>query len=476
MDKRLDPQPETWQQAQTTSFPGQPMSGGHKLGGGNAPAQWLQRGSHLETDSIYKRVLPYILLSLLFGVIAIPLILKLPTGVGTSRDEMLFHYPTVLEFAEQFPAINLRDYKSATTPLYHLLLMGVVLVVGPDLIPLRFVTALLGLLCVLVVYGYLARRGGRVNGFVFTLIFLLSNYFLGSSVVLFTDNLALLFVFLSIWMMDQSVINKPRWTWANILATLAVLTRQIHIWLAGVTLLIGLWHREREENQTGPWRIELANALPALLPITVFALFVLMWRGLTPVAFLGTHESATLINGDALTYIVSLFGFYGIWLITWYWRLYWANHSRRDIVYMALLVIAGVLYLLLNPYIITADADKSSGALWQLANAMPDLASTSIVYWGLFPLGLLLLYITAKDLMLRQEYVMVASIALWTLATLASGRIYQRYYEPFLLFVIGYSLVVLRERKKWSQWIGPVFLMGGLALMTLVRLVAPIFE
>jgi hypothetical protein len=429
-----------------------------------------EAGEFRNSGSGHKGLFPYLLLSLLFLLIVIPLVLETQTGVDTAKDEMLFHYPTVLDFAEQFPTLNLRSYDSATTPLYHLLLMGVVLVAGPNLILLRFVTAIISFICLLFVYYYLSLRGGRANAFAFTLVFMLSPYFIGPSVMLFTDNLALLFIFLSIWMLDYKASFQPKWIWANVFAALGVLTRQIHIWLAGVTFLLALWRPREEQGSKPALSTRLKNALPALLPVGVLALFVLLWGGLTPTRFQGKHESGILVNLGAITYMVSLLGLYGGCLAVWYWQLFRPKMNRRNLIHIALLVALGLLYLRLNPYAEMANSDESSGALWRLAVAAPTLFSTSIVYWIFFPLGLVLLYVTGHILIARKDYAMAASLPLWILTNVAHDRTYQRYFEPFLLFVISYTLVTLDVHKSRSRWIGPILLMVGLAFMSFVRL------
>jgi hypothetical protein len=431
-------------------------------------------GEDTKTEAFRERLLLYLSLSLLFVLVVTPLILMTQPDAVEARDEMRYHYPTILKFWEEFPKLDLQNYYSATTPLYHLLMMGLAFVIGPDLIALRFMNATIGLLCLLFIYTFFLARGTKVNAFVFTLALLFSPYFVGPSALLYTDNLALLFIVMSIWAMERVVAHKASWLLVNLFVLLTVLTRQVHIWLSGVALLFSSYELRDAFNRKLQLPVILTQTWLALIPIGILAIFMLLWGGLTPTPFVGKQESETFPNWDALTYIVALVGLYGGCLIVWYWRLWQPRQNKWHFVSASALLLVGGLYLLLTPYMIEADATKPSGALWQLAYHMPTLFSTSIVFWVLFPLGLVLLYITMQALIARHEYVIAVSLPLWLLANLATNRVYQRYYEPFLLFIIGYSLVVLKQRASWQTWAGPVLLVGGLALMTFVRFALPI--
>jgi hypothetical protein len=412
----------------------------------------------------HKKWLPYFFLSVIFLVLVIPMTLKTETGVSGSRDEVQFRLYQIITYTQQFPYLDFKNVRPSQTPLYHVMLMFMAFIIGTDLVQLRLVSASISLICLLVIYRYLSERGDPLNGLLFSLIFLLSPYFVQSAIMLFSENTAFLFALLSLMMLDISILRKRHFLWANIFILLTVLTRQIYIWLVGVSLLFSF--QNQQNKRLG---INLKNALPSLMPLAGLAYFVFLWGGLSPRA---TSYSATT-NWDALIYIISLLGLYGTFFAPWYFRLYRQNQDRRKTIYVVGLVIFGISYLLLHPVSNEYNIITRGGALWLLATYLPTLFSSSVIFSFLFPVGLIWLYITMQYLLSKRDYLMVFSFPLWLAANVANPRTYQRYYELFLLFFIGYSLVALKP-ERWKEWAGLILLPLFLAGMTMYKYVFPI--
>jgi hypothetical protein len=201
---------------------------------------------------------------------------------------------------------------------------------------------------------------------------------------------------------------------------------------------------------------------------------LLYWGGLTPTRFLGKHDASSLLNVDVFIYIMALLGLYGSCLAPWYFRLYWQQRQHYRITYMVGLVVLACLFLLIHPLSNEYDGLVHGGALFLIMAQLPTLFSSSILSWLLFPAGILLLYITIVELVTRRDFVMASAFPLWIAANLLSDKIYQRYYEPFLLFAIGYSLVVLQGNRRWYDWASFALLLLGLTAMTLVAYVLPL--
>ena len=412
----------------------------------------------------YKNeILPYILLSLAFFVLVFPLVLRPEIDVYDARDEAWFHYPTTLTFINQFPNLDLINYRSATTPLYHIILTLSAFMFGSGIIQLRFINSVISLACLLVVYGHLSKRGGRLKGLLFAVIFMLSPYFIGPAIRLSTDNAALLFAFLSILTMDTNISSTKHSPLTNILILFTILTRQIYAWLIGAYLLLNLQRRDDKRLVN-----LLKTVLPIFIPVTGLAFFLFLWKGLAPPYF-ARHSERTL-NWDVPVYIVSLVGLYGSFFCLWYLRLYRQNRGKA--IYIITLVVLSIGYLLLHPvsneYYGTEYHETRGGALWLVAMYLPTLFSSSIVYWVLFPIGLLYLYVITQHLALKQDYLMIICFSLWLIANMASTRTYQKYYEPFLLFLLGYSTVILNT-ERWYYWGGPIILLVGFVGIALLR-------
>jgi hypothetical protein len=111
--------------------------------------------------------------------------------------------------------------------------------------------------------------------------------------------------------------------------------------------------------------------------------------------------------------------------------------------------LAGVSELVYRPPVTLARLGDE-GYLWRAADQLPAVASSSLVFWALVPLGALSLVLLARRsgwLSLPVVY-LVAFLA----STLAVRLIYQKYFDPFVL--LGLILLMrpsdLRARADYA--------------------------
>ena len=406
----------------------------------------------------------YIFLTFVLLAFAVPFIMHPDLHTSDARDERSFHYPTVLFFLERFPQLDLVHYRSATTPLYHILLALSSFIVSDDIIPLRFVNLLFSLAVILLVYLYFTNRGAGIRlALYFTSLLMLSTYFIGPATRLLTDNLALFFALLAIYLLDTPHgIRKP-WLICFVILC-AIWTRQNYAWLIGSYLIIcalrtwPVFGLHNELLQNGSLRMRsrrfLAASLPASVPTLGLGLFLVLWGGLTPPR-VGVHaaigENAEGLNVDAPVFIMALVGFYGLFFSAWLFRIYQSQHRNLLPVLVVIALSAGVLLLhpVSNEYpIVDKSLGDRGGVLWALAARTPQIFSTAALFWFLLPLGLLSFYTLGRYLLARRDYVVPVNFALWSLAMMISSRTYQKYYEPFILFIFGYGIVSIHLPPK----------------------------
>jgi len=388
----------------------------------------------------FQRLLPYLLLTLLFCAVVVPRIFNPNINFYGAEDETLFHYPMIQQFRAEFPHIDLVNYSSATTPLYHLLMLVPAALFNSNLIALRVVNALISLICAFVIYLFFAKLADTRTSFVLACVVIASPYFVGPAIRLSTDNLALLWMVLALLTVysDQSPF----------FSLLAILTRQFYAWLIGVSVLAQL--------KQGRIRAALLN----LIPLAGLAVFVVLWKGLTPPRF-ASQVSHSLINLNVLTYVLSLLGLFGIFFLPSF-----VGKLRKEpllIAHCVLLMIGGCVFLWLHPMTGGVISGDQGGALWTAAQRFPALHSSSLLYWGLFPLGIAWLYLMFR----HQDIVFISVFVFWLAANLVSDSVYQKYYEPFLLFYLGWFLVKARQRY---DWVGTAVLAVGLLGLSLYRL------
>lgn len=402
--------------------------------------------------------------------VAIRGLLRGDLDVYDTRDEELFHLPTILGFAERLPTPDLSDYASATTPLYHLLLAPVAALSDGAVLPLRACTLALALAMLAFAAALLARRSETpLWGLVLLLLPAgLSPYFLGPAVRLSTDDAALLWVIATLWALDGARQSLPgldlrRLGLAAALAAAAVLTRQIHGWLVGMLALLPLL-----ATAASPPR-RLSGLLLAGLPVLALAPLALLWGGLTPPSF---DEHQASLNADVLITELAVLGGLGLAHSPWLLGALSSVGLRRGrlalLIGACLVLAAGTLAL--HPLPFVDDPLRYGGSLWRLCSKLPDVGGSTALFWLLLPLGLLWSAAVAADGWRRRDPLPAAALALFMVANIASARAYQKYYEPFLLILLAW-VVARSPAQPRLAWAGPALLALAWLGVALIRFV-----
>lgn len=353
-----------------------------------------------------------------------------PTFHGS--DETLFHYPAIKRFFAELPYPNVHDYSSATGPLFHISFALAAKVVGLSLQSLRLVNIGLSLAAVFVFYRLVARTGTGAQAVLFTLLFGLSPYFFGASFLALTDNIAILFALLAVRSLYRSWESGDSRDWVALCVwiCLATLTRQVYIWLAaGAALTLFPWGQTPRGVDLKPAALKAAGLIVACLPL---AALVLVWGGLTPPSFQQEHVSSSTINPRS--------GIFGLALVGLYWVALFPDIVigalrgllNRGFLPLAILLTASAIVLVLVP----TSAQEDGGIVWRMSRIGPELLGNGILFWILFPLGILF-FLTA----LRAEDPISARTALLALlfliCNLPNAKIFQKYYDPLTVaFVI----------------------------------------
>ncbi len=205
----------------------------------------------------------------------------MPTYHG--GDELTYHLPTIVQFHDQLPGVDLVDYPAAQTPLYHLLVALWGQLVGMELWRLRIVGVVASYAAVLVLYRLL-RRHGALDAWPaagLALVFALSPYVFGQSFILGTDNLGLLFCLLAIerfLAFSRDGLRLAPFALACLWLSLALLTRQSYVWLG---LFGGVWLLTPARDRPPPGRA--GDRACWRSPAALFAALVIAWKGIVPV-------------------------------------------------------------------------------------------------------------------------------------------------------------------------------------------------
>ncbi len=395
----------------------------------------------------------YLLLSLLFLLFTTPLIwLEISTVHYEAYDEDVYHLRAIRQFSEEFPHFDLVNYKLAMTPLYHIMMVFMMKIFGLDLIGLRLFNLLIGLACLLVLYNYLSRGWSHKKALLTAICIMLSPYFIGPSVRLSTDNMGFLFALLALMQVDNRLLNGRTLNYflASIFIMVTVLTRHIYVWLAGAGIYSAFCHHYDQRLKS-----KLLISIFFLIPILTLVPFFLIWGDITPPNFADKHKTTTLINLNVIVYAISVCGFFGSFFFFWFIRFFRDGNGRYSHI-IIIYVVSGLL-LFIHPVVSAIEQGTGDGFLWKASVLFPSLNKSSVVFWVLFPLGLCYIYAIFLNRRSNSDYFILIVMVLWLIVNSLSALTWHKYYEPFFLFFICYSIRNLDNEPKY-YWIGPIVL------------------
>jgi 4-amino-4-deoxy-L-arabinose transferase-like glycosyltransferase len=386
-----------------------------------------------------RRLLYPALLALPFlaGIAALKgLTVEIDTFHGS--DARVYHLPTILHFRDQ---LDFERYPAAQTPLFHVLFAGWGKLVGFELWKLRLLNVVISYGAVLALFGLLRRIAAlrEVQAFALALVFALSPYFFGASFTLLTDNLAILFALLALGCFERFRREGRLAVFAAgaLAMGAAVLTRQSLLWLvlvAAAMLVLA----------PVPWERRVAGAALAALALIPFAALVATWDGLVPPgsdpASCGLCNSRAGVSGGGLTlravgFTVALAGLYAavVWGPGLLRRLPRPRPGPIVIAGAAAVCLLAISPLVYRPIVKPRAGD--AGYLWKASDHLPVVASSSLLFWLLVPLGCLALYLLGRRAGARSLPVLV--LVAFLISALPVRLVYQKYFDPFALLILA---------------------------------------
>jgi hypothetical protein len=401
-------------------------------------------GSESEVSSAAIRKAVLLCVSI-FAVLALPLIVSGYDHGRAWSDQAKYHLPAIVHFAH---GGSLRDYPSATTPGYHLLMAAVAIALPGNEIALKLIGLLISLVLIGVLAAFVARRvASPAMTLCLMLPMLVSLYFLPQGVWLVPDNLGWLTVF---GVLLMAMRYQDRFGWYAGMAGLllaAVMVRQSNAWLCAVALLSVL-----AAAPAGNVNRRLFYAAAMLAPaILTLAGFVALWRALTPPSFVAQHQG---INTAALPFLLCVFGLYGLFylpLIAPRVRRIWTQPywQRRVLLGGAL----GLLAAAVQPTDLNEAEGRVSG-LWILARLGPDPLHHSILMTALSMLGGMSVAVWCALLPRRLAAGVLCTMLAYVLAQTTNHMVYERYFAEFvfILLLVMMAAIIGRDRERIQPW------------------------
>jgi hypothetical protein len=383
-------------------------------------------------------------------------------------DARVYQVPTILQLSER---LDLSDYPSAQTPLFHLVMAGWGELVGFELWKLRLLNVVISYGMALALLRLLRRATplGGLPAFALTSAFVLSPYVFGASFTLLTDNLAILFALVALERIHTYAHEDSLGAFgvACLAIAAAVLTRQSLLWLVPVAAFFLIRPTRRVGRTRPPLRVGRVAAGGALLSLALvpLAALVIEWNGLVPPsadpASCGLCTDRPGVGPDELTlrtlgFSVALLGMYAALVLG---RSFWrrlrrlrtpvgraasvalaaaGKRPRMPVGLLAGAAAVGVALLLVSPleYMpARPGVQGDAGYLWRLADEVPTVLGSSLAFWLLVPLGALAGALLAR----RAGWTSLPSVYLgaFLLGTLPVNLVYQKYFDPFMLLAVA---------------------------------------
>lgn len=361
-------------------------------------------------------------------------------------DSTAYHGRFIRALAESFPAFDLSNPLTATTPGYHMLLATAAKLGAESTMAMRLVSMAVGCAFVATVAAWMARRAGAGLAYLFTLPLIASIYVIGSAAWLLPDNLAWLLVASILFLALGDPPRARRIALASVLLAILVCVRQIHIW-AAATVWVGGWilagagsPRRRapldRALRTAPWILATVPAFAAL------GWFVNHWGGLTPPRFQNELQG---VNPATPAFILLQLAVISLAFLPWLGgavRRAWSEHRG--------IVVASAFAGLLAAAVPVTTADLHAGRFsgwWGLIERAPVLLGrSSVPMLVLSPIGAAMLGAALLGLAPRARMVLGMSILAFTAALTANYYCWQRYHEPFLLILVPVLCVLQRDQ------------------------------
>jgi hypothetical protein len=411
-----------------------------------------------------------------------------------ASDAIKYHIPVIREMAEEWPAVDIVNYRSATSPGYHLAMAGA-MKAGASETGLRWINLLAGCAFVGVVGAFAGCIAGWRTAALLGLPLVVSPYVLSSSCWITTDNAALAFVAVAVGCAAFGGGTARASVVGGIGATLAVAVRQLHIWpIAPLALsmkagsgLLGSIPVVRDvcaglglvdEPRTMDWKRFIVGSLAVLAPLALLAFFVWKWQGLMPPMYREKHASGMSWSMPAFS--LSLAAIFGGAMLARAWGGVRTLRVRDPFVWGA--IVAGLIVALAPATAWNSDAGRMHGWLWEIAKRAPSVADRSLLFVVLAPIGALALLSMWRAASLngrkRAATILLFAGVCWCAAQMMNAQAWHRYAEPPVLAGIVWLAVLAspaREaRASWPKAVGLAAVAGPLALTAWLLIVSAV--
>ncbi|HEX4792947.1 MAG TPA: hypothetical protein VH370_04095 [Humisphaera sp.] len=385
-----------------------------------------------------------------------------------AADQNDWHLPVIRAFVAQWPHPDLSDYRSSTTPGYHLFVAWIGRLTSTDTRSLRIIGSLFTAGLLITMGLYTGRRIETVSALALCLPIVCSIYVFSSGVFLLPDNAGWWGVAAAMLIALRPKVDVWTYLLGGIVLLATVLMRQIHLWIAAPLLVSAIFGAARERDSQRAISRGAMMSLAILPAILVLLWFRHLWHGhLVPPNQISYTSGGNLA---APAMVLAVMGFLGLFYCGF---LVGGGLKWRATIMGAL--IGAVVGIIPNTTYDTS-ARRFSG-LWNAAKALHDaghvpyILNRSILMIALAALGGAVIAAWLAALPVRERWIWAAAVIAFIAASAAAANPWQRYYEPFVLIAAAISIpsIIGQSRDKVPVWarIGPLLLALVCAVVTM---------
>lgn len=436
----------------------------------------------------------------IFGLLTLPVVFLSSgevLGISESADQEIYHLPVIHTMIQQWPHVDLVNYRSTTSPGYHLFFAFLNRSLGASTTTMQLVNVALSAL-LLIVVAWIAVRifrssstTQRKSGFVPWVALILvapilaSSYFLGAAIWLTTDNVALLPVLAAVGgaaTLRAAPARTFRW---SVFAALAVAMRQIHLWVIGplgvaafaaspAAWLLPRGLRSRMDEPRA-WLNLILGSLFLCIPIALMAWFYAQWGGLTPPAYRHLHDAGA--QPATIGFALTLFGGFGLFFLPAFRSVFHPTLLKPASVLCAFVI--GLVIGALWPSFYSVELGRYGG-IWNIVKLAPVIADRSLFLALGSGCGAVVILLMWQHLLRmgrgRETLIIFLALAGFTLAQSLNTRCYQRYFEVLFLAGLAWLAALAASPSKDAPELAPeprrAWLAGPMALAAIQLLIS----
>ena len=343
-------------------------------------------------------------------------------------DEASFHIKGIQQFRNSLPEINLTEYHSATTPLFHIILGFITKLFGFEIWKMRFFNLFFGYLASIVFFNIMKEHEYKFP-LHSTLLFIFYPYFLVLSSLIMTETLGLFFAMLSLkfYLRDD---NQRNLLLGSLFAILAIWTRQFWLLLPGG---MGLYFIFRHKLKIINAR-NLLNTVIIGLPILSFLPLFLIWNGFSPRE--GHHVA---VNFSQIYFLFLFLGaYFFIYLIVN------INKFEKKMIVPYLIMLTGVIFFNIST--------ESHGIICRILQVEASLFSPISIFIELLGFTVIIQCFYNKNINYKLFFLIIAGLIILIMNPLNAERYLIVFSPLFILFLfknINRNEIIF---KYWSYF------------------------